>query len=222
MYILFSILLSATLNAKSFETSYLKLSIPNNWKCQKIETIWSCVDPKQQVKEAFLVLTAKNAGPEDTLPNFQKSLSETRVIQASNGKTVQSKVNFIKKVNYRNHAWIQSLHLNSEILNYNTYYMSTVYDSLAITISLSLYNQTQGKYADTVKKVFNSIKLKEYSKQQQLADNNVAIATSVKNDSTTSFFSLKRLTSGDQSSYIYIIAAILALGIVVIFLMRRK
>lgn len=220
-----TLLLSVSVYAKTLETSYLKLNVPNSWQCQKIETIWSCVDPSQEVKEAFLVVTAKNIGPEDNLVTFQKSLSKTRVIQNSDGKTIQSKVNFTKKVNFKGQSWIQALHQNSEILDYNTYYMSTVTDSLAITTSLSLYNKTQKKYADIVSKIFGSIQLKQYQQEQPSQANEVSIATT---DSKTSQaaggapFSLKKLTSGEQGSYLYIIIALLALGAVVFFFIRRK
>lgn len=224
MGILLSLLLSATLNAKTFETSYLKLNVPNSWQCQKIETIWTCIDPGQKIKEAFLVLTAKNVGPEDNLNNFQKTLSKTRVIQTSDGKTVSSKVNFTKKANYRGHEWIQALHQNSEILDYNTYYMSTVYENLAITISLSLYNQTQKKYSDIVPKIFSSIQLKKLNNvaQNSQESTNIAISPTGNKTAPTSGFSFKQLTSGDQGSYIYIIIALIVLGLIAFIFIRRR
>lgn len=152
-------LLSGIAEAKTFQNSYVSFEIADNWTCLQEGVAWTCtpLDPAQS-KEAVIVLAAKIAGPEDTLPGFLAFLKQPKKITTKVGTPMPSQVIYAQNRMVSAHTWVQSQHLGSEVQYFYTLYLATVKNQLAILVSFSaernhyqLYNPIFDKAIKTIK-----------------------------------------------------------------------
>ena len=148
------------LEAKPFSSSYLQFEIPNDWNCNFRKTYYYCSNANTKTsKEALIILTAKQIGPEDTLDRIAKKLNIPKTITNANGLAIQSKVYETNYVNINNHRWVKSVHVNSENQEYYTYYLATTANGLSILFTLSLNQNYVKNYKQLINSIFTTLKL---------------------------------------------------------------
>jgi hypothetical protein len=119
------------------QTSYLNYEEPPGWKCElSTQGVFFCESPKEEQREESLILIfGAPATENDTFPNYEQYLNKTKTILDESGKTVESKVTFVRRRNINGFEWIDSLQQNSEISGCWTRYLATVQKPLAILVT---------------------------------------------------------------------------------------
>jgi hypothetical protein len=155
------LLISFSANAKLFSNSYVSFELPPNWDCSREGTEWLCVSQfeKSQQKEAMIVLTAKEVGPADTLQAYMAHLKEPRLLPVKSGQPIQSKMLQVQQRTINNHAWIDGLHMGSEVSTYYTRYLATVKDRIAILVTFSAHRNTYTKYSQDFIRAVDSLRV---------------------------------------------------------------
>jgi hypothetical protein len=154
------LMLAPSAGAKTFQNSYVSFEMPNNWACLQEGVAWTCTSTNVvEAKEAVIVLAAKVAGPEDTIPNFVNHLKQPKKITTKVGTPMPSTVMYAQKRTVSGMEWVQAQHVGSEIQDYYTLYLATVKDRLAILISFSAEKTKIGKYNPIFDGAIQSIKI---------------------------------------------------------------
>lgn len=160
MMILLLILFVMPAKAELFRNAYVSFEMPPNWSCKLEKTEWVCTSKyAKNVKEAIIVLTAKEAGPADTLAAYTQKLKTPRQVPNKKGAFVSSKIHSVKEKTISGHRWVDGLHEGSEIASYYTRYLATVKDRLAILVSFSAHKAHYTKYSNDFLKAVKSLKV---------------------------------------------------------------
>jgi hypothetical protein len=157
---LIAALSAVTAKAERFVNSYVSFDLPPNWSCNLDGTEWLCISKfAKNGKEAIIVLTAKEAGPNDSLLQYEKQLRTPRTIVDSKGKSVSSRVLTVKSRSIGGHTWVDGLQERSEIESYFTRYLATTKDRLAILVTFSAHKTHYTKYSSDFLKAVESLKV---------------------------------------------------------------
>ncbi|MCB0421686.1 MAG: hypothetical protein KDD61_11865 [Bdellovibrionales bacterium] len=110
-----------------------------------------------KAREATILLSAKIAGPEDTLTTYKSYLS--RPIQPPGRNSKSSKVLGVAEVSINQHKWIDGYHLGSELQTWNSRYLATTKDGLAILISFSNHSAKSKEYKPIFARIVSSLRV---------------------------------------------------------------
>jgi hypothetical protein len=152
---IFAFLTSLSSHAELFRSAYVSFELPQNWKCDLEGTEWICTSKfAKETKEAIIVLTAKEVGPQDSLMAYEDELKNPRRLNNMTDGPLSKVVQAPKRRQIANHLWIDAIHLSSEVPNYYTRYVATIKDRLAITVTFSAFKTQYTKYsADFIKAI---------------------------------------------------------------------
>lgn len=157
---LFVIAFSLSSSAKVFSNSYVSFNLPPNWNCNLESTVWSCNSQlSKNTKEALIILTAKQTGPNDKLDAYFSHLKKQKTIKIRGGKTVNSKPVHVKKRQFNDHSWVDSLHMASEARDYYTRYLATVKKNIGIVVTFSAHKDHYTKYSTDFLSSIQSLKV---------------------------------------------------------------
>ncbi len=147
--------------ANLFRNSYISFELPPDWECKLDGTEWVCVSKyAKQSKEAIIILAAKEAGPSDTFAGYKDHLKTPRLLHDKGGKITPSKLlSDVKERMISNHAWIDAMHLGSEINSYYTRYLATIKEKLAILVTFSAHKEHYTKYSKDFLQAIESLKV---------------------------------------------------------------
>lgn len=140
--ILSLLLLSCTAHGKLFETSYLKVDLPDVWSCEKTEVDWVCLPQSgPDARKAFLIFSAKPSRPGETLASLGAELKLPRSLTDANKRIMTSTVLAGRSLQIAKQDVAEALQLNSEIPGFYTYSLGTLKDGLTMMISFSWQKQ---------------------------------------------------------------------------------
>jgi hypothetical protein len=131
--------LSFAIQAKQISTPFLNFQISNRWDCEFQDPLaYVCrLQQNQPAQDALIIVSAKEAGPEDNFSSFQKYLGMPKPLQAKGATPSISKVQYVRILDIHKQKWTEGLHLNSEIEGYSTRYLATVKGKLSVLVTLS-------------------------------------------------------------------------------------
>lgn len=154
------ILLTFQAQAKVFRNTYISFEMPDTWKCSLEQTEWVCrSEQSKESKEAIIILTAKEVGPTDSFPLYKDHLDKP-IPLVYKGNSGESKIVYkSKNVQINDQAWIDGLHLGSEVPNYFTRYLATIKDKIAILVTFSAHKQYYTKYSQDFFKAVMSLRV---------------------------------------------------------------
>ncbi len=157
---LLSILLTSFANAKSFRNAYISFELPQSWNCNLEQTEWVCrSESTKESKEAIIILTAKEIGPTDSLQSYESHLNNPITLNLKTGGTSESKIVYkAKTVQINDQAWIDGLHMGSEVPNYFTRYLATLKGRIAVLVTFSAHKQFYTKYSQDFFKAVMSLR----------------------------------------------------------------
>lgn len=151
---------SFAVNAKTFQNSYVAFDLPDDWACMQEGVAWTCTPQNAiQSKEAVIVLAAKVAGPEDTVPAFLSFLKQPKKITTKVGTPMPSQVMYAQQRSLAGTSWVQAQHLGSEIQEYYTLYLATVKEQLAILVSFSAERNHYQSYNPVFDRAIKTLKI---------------------------------------------------------------
>lgn len=146
--------------AEVFRNAYVSFELPSRWKCVLEETEWVCRSQfAGKDKEAIIILTAKEVGPNDSLQEYNDFLKKPRTLMTRTGSQVTSKVFHNKYLNIGGQNWVSGFHLGSEIPSYYTRYLATVKDRIAILVTFSAHQTAFTRYGTDFNKAIESLKV---------------------------------------------------------------
>ena len=146
---------------KRFSTTYVSFELLNNWHCYPEGTEWICSNKlnRSKASEAVIILTAKEKGPADNLPQYLKHLKTPREVSDKKGNNIKSKVFHTKQRQIHNHLWVDGFHQGSEVPSYHTRYLITTKDKMAVLVTYSAHKNHYTKYASDFSKSISSLRL---------------------------------------------------------------
>ncbi|MCB0384905.1 MAG: hypothetical protein KDD43_05885 [Bdellovibrionales bacterium] len=147
--------------AKVMQTAYLSFNIPDTWDCRREDAFaYSCrPNATKKVQDAIIIISAKEAGPEDTFASFQKYLNVPRTLNIAGSTPQVSRVQYVRLIQVNKQGWADGAHLNSEIQGYFTRYLATVKEKLSVLITLSAAQNRWKTFEQDFATVVNSLKL---------------------------------------------------------------
>lgn len=154
-------LLSHAAQAARFRNSYVSFELPNKWRCELIDTEWVCRngEPGDKLKEAIIILTAKEVGPSDSLPAYDIHLKTPRTLPSALGTPTQSQILNVTQRKINNHVWVDGMHLSSEVRDYYTRYVATTKDKIAILVTFSAHKLHYSRYVNDFFKAIESLQV---------------------------------------------------------------
>ncbi len=160
--LLFFAILFFTFNiqAKLFSNTYISFKLPANWTCIQEGFEYVCANRfNKQKKEALIILTAKQKGPQDSLKTYESFLKNPRRMKNYKFTPYTSKIKVVKKRKISGLDWIDGIHLGSEVKTYYTRYTATIYNSLGILVTFSAHKDHYSKYSNDFIKAIQSLKV---------------------------------------------------------------
>jgi hypothetical protein len=156
----FGLTFALTSNASKFANQFVEFELPNAWVCLLEGAEWVCQNQqdKEKKKEAIVVLAAKVQGDQDTLDQYLAYLRNPKVYTTAAGKQVTSDVRYANNKTIQDKAWVDALHLESEIPGFYTRYLATVTDGIGILVTYSVNKNKYQEYAATFDSMVNSLK----------------------------------------------------------------
>lgn len=147
--------------AKLFSNSYISFQLPPNWECKVAGTEWVCrSSSNEQARQAIIVLTAKEVGPNDNFAYYNQYLKTPKTPKHRDGTVAtQSKVQHVNTVQIANHPWVDALHLGSLLPNFYSRYLVTVKSKIAILITFSAKKEFYTQYSKQFFDAINSLKV---------------------------------------------------------------
>ncbi len=146
--------------AKLFRNAYVQFELPANWDCQMEGTEWVCSSKNNiDSKESIIILTAKEAGPQDSFQAYETYLKAPKQILGQAGKASKSIIKSVRQRKINDVNWVDALHLSSEIPGYYTRYLATIKDKLAILVTLSAHQKYFTKYSNDYFKAVESLRV---------------------------------------------------------------
>jgi hypothetical protein len=158
-FILF-ITLIVDVQAKRFTSQYCEFELPPGWECALEGTEWVCQSTnKDRKKEAIIILAAKIRGGQDSLAQYQAYLKKAKTFTLPGGKTQVSEAKYTKMNRINDQAWVDSLHMASEVPGFYTRYMATVKEDLGIAVTFSVAKDHYDAYQDLFEKIIQTLKV---------------------------------------------------------------
>lgn len=154
------LLLPQLVSAKIFRNAYISFELPDRWQCKPEGTEWVCSSTfKKSLREAIIILTAKEASPNDNLDSFAHHLKQSRLMATRSGSPKRSKVLHVKNRRIDSQIWVDGMHSGSEIPNYFTRYLMTVKDRIVVAVTFSAHVQHSTKYSSDFFRAIQSLKV---------------------------------------------------------------
>lgn len=158
--VLFITLFAINSHAKLFSNSYVSFELPPRWDCQSEATEWICrSELKSDAQTAIIILTAKEVGPTDSLPQYENYLKSIKSIPGPGGKPMASQLKGVKTRKINDHDWVDGLHLGSEISTYYTRYLATTKQSIAVLVTFSAHKKVYTKFSNDFFKAILSLRV---------------------------------------------------------------
>lgn len=152
---------AAPAHAKTFSNSYVSFELPERWECEFRDTEFVCRnnnDP-QAKREAVIILTAKEVGPQDNLVDYEAHLKTPRTLPSRTGVPQPSQMLRTEKNQIADQVWIDGLHVASEVPNYYTRYLATVKDKIGILVTFSAHSTVYPKYVQEFMRAIRSLRV---------------------------------------------------------------
>lgn len=235
--LLFSLMIlmlsTSSVFAKKFANGYTEFELPPGWDCGIEGSEWVCQSSnKDRKKEAIIILAAKKRGPQDKLENYQAYLRKTKGYQLPGSKMQKSEPKYTKVKTINQQAWVDALHLASEVPGFYTRYLATVKADIGVAITFSvtknLYTAYQGLFDNVIAsmRVFRqSNKNLANLKKSNNAGENFDDATFAPEDDTFDIAQSKRKKRGSSSeggNELFIIIGLAVAGLLILKKLKGK
>ncbi len=223
--ICFLLILPGHLLGKSFTSQYCEFELPPGWECALEGTEWVCQsNTKDRKKEAIIILAAKIRGSQDSLDQYMAYLKRPKTFILPGGKTQVSEAKYSNRKKINGHAWIDSLHMASEVPGFFTRYLATVKEDLGVAVTFSVAKDHYDSYRDVFDRVIGTLRVfrqkaianhsyKLKNKNEDLIDDTTFIPDGVQSDISYQRKKKKKTGTSDEEMMIYGILAALGIGI---------
>lgn len=151
-----AVLFSTSTYAAKFANQFTEFELPPQWQCNLEGAEWVCQSSNDMKKrDAIIVLAAKLKGDQDSLDQYLTYLKAAKTYTSIQGKPVKSEPKYAKTENINGQAWVDALHMESEIPGFYTRYLATVKQDIGVLVTYSI---NKGKYQDYLQDFDNMVK----------------------------------------------------------------
>ena len=146
--------------AAKFANQFTEFELPPQWQCNLEGAEWVCQSTNDQKKrDAIIVLAAKLKGDQDSLDQYLTYLKAAKTFSSIQGKPVKSDPKYAKTVNLNGQAWVDALHLESEIPGFYTRYLATVKQDIGVLVTYSINKAKYQSYLDDFDNMVKTLKV---------------------------------------------------------------
>ncbi len=154
------ILVPALGHSAKFSNQFVEFEMPPRWQCNLEGAEWVCQSTDDARKrDAIIVLAAKLKGEQDSLDQYQAYLKAAKTYTSVQGKPVKSEAKYAKTVNINGHAWVDALHLESEIPGFYTRYLATVKTDIGVLVTYSINKDKYQQYLNDFDTMVKTLKV---------------------------------------------------------------
>lgn len=146
--------------AAKFANQFVEFELPPQWQCTLEGAEWICqsADPAKK-KDAIIVLAAKLRGDQDSLDQYLAYLKASKVYTSADGKPVKSEVKYAKTAEVNAQAWVDALHLESELPGFYTRYLATVKQDIGVLVTYSINKNKYQQYLKDFDALVNTLRV---------------------------------------------------------------
>ncbi|MCB9072392.1 MAG: LPXTG cell wall anchor domain-containing protein [Bdellovibrionaceae bacterium] len=157
----FIVFATSVAHGKVFSNSYVSFQLPANWDCKVAGTEWVCRSSNNdQARQAIIVLTAKEVGPNDNFAYYNQYLRAAKTPKHRDGTVATaSKVQHLNTVQIANQPWADALHLGSLLPNFYSRYLVTIKDKIAILVTFTAKKEYYTRYSRQFFDAINSLRV---------------------------------------------------------------
>ena len=146
--------------AAKFANQFSEFELPPQWQCNLEGAEWVCQSTNDtKKKDAIIVLAAKLKGDQDSLDQYLAYLKAAKTFTSVQGKPVKSEAKYAKTVNINGQAWIDALHLESEIPGFYTRYLATVKQDIGVLVTYSINKNKYQQYLEEFDNMVKTLKV---------------------------------------------------------------
>lgn len=157
-FLLFSLALVPSL-VFSKQTTYLSFEEPPGWGCDLSNGVYICQAPKDPERGESLILVFGAPSTEwDSFESYEDYLKKTKTVLDENGKSVSSKVVYVRRRNINGFEWVDSLQQNSELPGFWTRYLATIQKPLAILVTYVVSGEKYQELTPAFERMVASLK----------------------------------------------------------------
>jgi hypothetical protein len=147
-------------HATKFANQFSEFELPPQWQCNLEGAEWVCQSTNDAKKrDAIIVLAAKLKGDQDSLDQYLTYLKSAKTYNSVQGKPVKSEPKYGKTVNINGQAWVDALHLESEIPGFYTRYLATVKNDIGVLVTYSINKAKYQQYLDDFDNMVKTLKV---------------------------------------------------------------
>jgi hypothetical protein len=146
--------------AAKFANQFVEFELPTGWVCLLEGAEWVCQDQQNAAKkkDAIIILAAKIQGDQDSLDQYLSYLKNPKNYTSPQGKNITSEVRYARNSTINDQAWVDSLHLESEITGFLTRYLATVKEGIGILVTYSVNKNKYQEYSPMFEEMVKSLK----------------------------------------------------------------
>ncbi|MGK5085156.1 hypothetical protein WDW37_17855 [Bdellovibrionota bacterium FG-1] len=153
-------LLAPSAQAAKFANQFTEFELPPQWQCNLEGAEWVCQNTNEAKKrDAIIVLAAKLKGDQDSLDQYLTYLKAAKTYTSIHGKPVKSEPRYAKTVNLNGQAWVDALHMESEIPGFYTRYLATVKQDIGVLVTYSINKTKYQQYLDDFENMIKTLKV---------------------------------------------------------------
>src|SRR6478736_135221 len=146
--------------AAKFANQFTEFELPPQWQCNLEGAEWVCQNTDEAKKrDAIIVLAAKLKGDQDSLDQYLTYLKAAKTFSSVQGKPVKSEPKYAKTVNLNGQAWVDALHMESEIPGFYTRYLATVKQDIGVLVTYSINKNKYQQYLDDFDNMVKTLKV---------------------------------------------------------------
>lgn len=143
-----------------FANQFAEFELPPQWQCNLEGAEWVCQSTNDAKKrDAIIVLAAKLKGDQDSLDQYLTYLKAAKSFNSVLGKPVKSEPRYAKAVNLNGQAWVDALHLESEIPGFYTRYLATVKQDIGVLVTYSINKSKYQQYLEDFDNMVKTLKV---------------------------------------------------------------
>ena len=143
-----------------FANQFTEFELPPRWQCSLEGAEWVCQSTNDSKKrDAIIVLAAKLKGDQDSLDQYLTYLKAAKTFTSIQNKPVKSDPKYAKTVNLNGQAWVDALHLESEIPGFYTRYLATVKQDIGVLVTYSINKAKYQQYLEDFDNMVKTLKV---------------------------------------------------------------
>jgi hypothetical protein len=216
------------LGSKPFSNNFVEMNIPDSWECGPyMGEIWAC-QPIEKNNEVIIVMTFADQGPNDSLNDFYKYMSQSIMVSTdpTTGKQHPSKPINMQYKSIMGQQWVDSQHLSTALPNYLTRYLTTIKDGRVVLVAITVEKDLYTKYMAELYKTVESMKLRTTFPAEPIQTGLMGLIGSLKDDpgkkkeSAKGYVNIEVSKGGNWGLALFL--ALLAVAVVFYIIRRRR